>query len=72
MYFEFCDSKKNITDLVSLDDIVHIDISYISNDNYNIKVIYAYGVSVDILTTQAQKNLFVKTLVFYKNNGHIN
>lgn len=72
MYFEFGDSNKNITDLVCLDDIVHVDVSYISTDKYNIKLVYAYGVVVNIMTPQAQKNNFLRTLVFYKNNGHIN
>lgn len=72
MYFEFCDKNRNITDLVSLDDIVHVDISYMSVDNYNIKVLYAYGSCVNLLTTQVQKNSFIKSLVFYKNNGHLN
>lgn len=72
MYFEFRDSRGNITDLVSLDDICHVDISYVSTDSYNIKILYVTGVVTQIATTQKQELNFIKTLVYYKNNTQIN
>lgn len=72
MYFEFRDSRGNITDLVSLDDICHVDISYNAPDNYGIKLLYVTGVSTQVATTQKQQLNFIKTLVFYKNNTQIN
>jgi len=72
MYFEFRDSRGSITDLVSLDEICHVDISYISVDNYNIRILYVTGTSTNIATTHKQHLSFIKTLVFYKNNTQIN
>lgn len=72
MYFEFRDTRDNITDLVSLDDIVHVDISYISTDNYNIKLNYISGFVTQVNTTLKQQLNFIKTLVYYKNNTQIN
>jgi len=72
MYFEFRDSRGNITDLISLDDICHVDISYVSVDNYNIKILYVTGVNTCVATSQKQQLNFIKTLVYYKNNTQIN
>ena len=72
MYFEFRDSRSNITDLVSLDDICHVDISYVTFDKYNIKILYVTGVVTQVATTEKQQLNFIKTLVYYKNNTQIN
>ena len=72
MYFEFRDSRENITDLVSLDDICHVDISYIAPDRYNVKLLYVTGVITQVATTHKQQLNFIKTLVYYKNNTEIN
>ena len=72
VYFEFRDSRSNITDLVSLDDICHVDISYVTFDKYNIKILYVTGVVTQVATTEKQQLNFIKTLVYYKNNTQIN
>ncbi len=72
MYFEFYDSKNRITDLVNLEDIAHVDVSFISFDQYNIKCIYYSGISIQLVTTQKQQEKFIRSLVFFKNNMEIN